>query len=295
MVIRFDETTGYGYIMKPVYGSVADKAGLKEGDQILSVDGQKFKGKEQTDLMRSIRGEVGMDVTLKVLREDQILTYKIKREVIPWEPGQFEMVDQDVALLTIDFFNEKTSSMVEGWVKELNKRGVKKMIVDVRGNGGGALEQAIKVSELFLPKDATIVVTKDRNGNSHRAQSMRNVLQGTPEIVTLVNSETSSGTELFVVALMEHRNAKVVGMPTFGKWNVQTVETLPNQFAIQFTVKEFHSSKGKSYQNVGIRPDLEVALADEIDPRELRLRYSMSRRLDEDLQLKAAVKLIGVH
>lgn len=290
--MEFDEHTGYGQILKTIAGSPAEKAGLKTDDQILSVDGERFKGKKLVDLVNAIRGKVGSSVTLRILREDKILTFNIKRENIAWTPVELENVDESIALLSIGFFNEKTPKLVEEKLQKINGQRAKKLIVDLRDNNGGGFDQALKVSELFLPEQALVASTKNRDGQVEQIRSGKGMLRQDIQIVTLTNKGTYSGAELLVAALKESRNSKVVGEPTFGKWNAQRVETLPNKFAIKYTVKEFQSPQGNTFHGIGIKPDLEVTLPKTIDLQELRTRHQLSKRIELDLQLKAALELL---
>lgn len=289
--MKFDEKTGYAMILRVIPNSVAERAGIKMDDQILSVDGKKFKGKAFPEMVSAIRGEAGKSVQIKVLRDDKVLSFNIKRELIAWTPVELEKIENKTAVLTIGFFNEETPKLVEKEISEINSSGIKNLIVDIRDNAGGGFEQAVKVSELFVPKDSVIVGTKSREGKAGKIRSTRGLLNSNVRLFVLTDKETSSGAELFAAALKENREAKIIGEKTLGKWNAQMIETLPNQFAVKYTIKEFQTPKGNSYQGKGIPPDLEVAMAENVRPRELKLKENMQKRLDLDVQLRAAVEL----
>ncbi len=290
--LKFEESTGYGMVLKLIPGSAAEKSGLKPDDQILSVDGKKFKGKKFHDMVFAVRGAVGNSVSLKVLREDKIMTFNIKRESVPWTPVELEAIDDSTALLSIRFFNDETPKMVEQKIIEINGGKFKKLIVDVRDNGGGGFDQAIHVTELFIPKDLGVARTRNRDGQIEQFKSKKGLLNSDMPVILLTNKKTYSGAELFTAALKESRNVKIVGERTFGKWTAQTVEPLPNRFAIKYTVKEFQSPNGNSFQNKGVKPDLEVLLPSGVDSQDLRHRLDMKKRMNEDTQLKAALELL---
>ncbi|MBI2521854.1 MAG: S41 family peptidase [Bdellovibrio sp.] len=290
--MKFDEHLGYGQVLSLIPKSPAEKAGLKMDDQILSVEGKKFKGKQFRDLVCAIRGEVGKSVELKILREDKILIIKIKREIIPWTPVELQKVDNTTALLTIGYFTEETPKLVEKEIAEINRKNISKLIIDLRDNSGGGFDQAVRTAELFLPKEAIIVETRDRSGKTEKYKSSSGLLGKDIKIALVTNKGTSSGAELFAAALRENWNVKVVGETTFGKWNAQTIDRLPNKFAIKYTVKEFLSPQGNSFQGIGMKPDLEIDLPQEKGVREMRLKFDMAERLNVDAQLKAAVELI---
>ena len=292
VAIKFDEQTGYGLVLKSISGSPADKAGLKTDDQVLSVDGNKFKGKKLMDLVNSIRGDVGKTVELKVLREDKILSLKIKRETILWTPVEMETIDAKTKLLTIGFFNDQTPALVEEKIKEINQNNISKLILDLRDNEGGGFDQALKVAELFLPMNAIIANTKNRDGEIATFRSKKSLLKKDIPIIILINKGTYSGAELLVAAIKENRSAKIVGTATFGKWSAQSVEVLPNNYAVKYTVQEFQSPQGHAYPGSGIKPDFDVTVPTETDIKELRSKYEIPKRLSGDLQLKAAIELI---
>lgn len=289
--MKFDEQTGYATILRTVSNSAAEKAGLKIDDQILSVNGEKFKGRTFPELVLAIRGEVGKAVELKILREDKIVTFNIKREIVPWSSISLEKVDTQTALLTIGFFNEDTPVKVEEKISEINNANYKNLIIDLRDNSGGAFDPALKTTELFLSKGTIMLKTQDRNGKLEEHKSTKGLLNTNIKIFVLVDKNTSSSAEFFTASMKENRQAKIIGEKTFGKWTAQMVETLPNHYAIKYTVKQFLTSEGKNYQDVGFKPDLEVPLSSKSPARELKLKYSVAKRADFDSQLNAAIEL----
>jgi carboxyl-terminal processing protease len=290
--LKFDEHSGYALILKTIPHSPAERAGLKAEDQILSVDGKKYKGKQFTEMLSEIRGQTGKSVELKVLRDDKILSFNIKREVISWEPVDYQKINESTGLLTIDFFNEKTPQLAEAAIKEINQQNIEKLILDLRGNEGGGFEQAVKTAELFLPNESLIVSTKDRDGKTVEYHTHKSLLKQNIQLILLTDKNTASGGELFAAAIRENKKVKTIGESTFGKWNAQIIDSLPNKFAIKFTVKQFQSPSGKSYQDVGLKPDLEISLPKDVSSRELHTKLEISKRLNLDTQLKAALELL---
>jgi carboxyl-terminal processing protease len=290
--MKFTEETGYAQVLRLISGSAAEKAGLKIDDQILSVDGKKFKNKKFRDLVYAVRGKAGESVTLKVLRDDKVMSFNVKREIVPWTPVELEKVNSTTALLSIRFFNEETPKLVEQKIKEINSGKYKKLILDLRDNSGGGFDQAVKVTELFLPAGLVVASTKNRDGKVEQYKSAKSLLDPNVQIAILTNKDTFCGAELFTAALRENLKVKIIGETTFGKWNAQSVESLPNKYAIKYTVKEFLSPQGNSFHGTGIKPDVEVSLPQGIESHELRLKYGMKDRLNADSQLKAAVELV---
>jgi carboxyl-terminal processing protease len=289
--IRYDEKTGYGQIIGVIASSPAEKIGVKVDDQILSVDGQKFKGKQFRDLLYAIRGSAGKKVNIKVLREDKVLSFDIPRGTIQWSTVDMQKVNKDVALLAIHYFNEDTEKLTEAKIKEAG--AVKKWIIDLRDNAGGGFDQAIATAGLFLQKDKIIASTKSRDGKLKEYRSEKSLFAPDAQVVLLTNKGTYCGAELFAAALRDSQSAKLVGETTSGKWNTQMVEILPNHYAIKYTVKSFQSPRGQSFQDKGLTPDLEVSLAKDADLNDIRLKFSMEQRLEKDYPLKAAVQLLN--
>lgn len=290
--MKFDETTGFARILRVIPQSPAEKSGLKLDDQILSVEGQKYKGRKFAEMVEHIRGEAGKSVKIKILREDQILNLNIKREVIPWTPVDMQALNESTALLTVGYFTEATPKAVAEFLTKLTEQNFKKLILDLRGNSGGSFTHAVETAGLFLEKGALIVSTRDRTGRVEEFRNPKAGLSSTISIVILTNKSTSSGAELMTAALKENRKVKTVGEATFGKWNAQTLEKLPNQFAMKFTINEFRAPSGKTYKGEGLRPDLEVSLASGLDVRSLRAISKTEKRLLADSQLKAATEIL---
>jgi carboxyl-terminal processing protease len=289
--MKFDESTGYARLIHIIPGTPADKVGLKIDDQILSVEGRKFKGKKFQELVSAIRGQTGKSVDLKILREDKVLAFKIQRETIRWTAVELEKIDENTSLLSIGYFTEDSPKLVEEKLQQIKNQNVTKLIIDLRENRGGGFEQAIKVAGLFLPAGQTIASTRTRDGKTQSFQSQKTILGKNVHVVLLTNKETFCGAELFVAALKENGKVKSVGETTFGKWNIQSVETLPNKFALKYTIEDFFSPHGNSFQNVGIKPDIEISLPKEVDVQEMS-KFELAKRMSIDTQLKAAVELI---
>lgn len=290
--LKFDNTTGYAQIVGVIPNSPSEKSGIKRDDQILSVNGERYKGKQFRDIVSAIRGKIGESVSLKILRDDKILSLKVKREVIPWTPVELSKVDDTTQLLTIGYFTKDTPKLVEDRMGGINAGSVKNLVIDLRNNSGGSFEKAVQTAELFVAQGKTIVATKDRDEKIQTFASKKGLLRKDMKVIIITNGQTSSGAELFAGALKEELNAKIVGEKTLGKWNAQMIETLPNGFAIKFTTQGFQTPSGNSYQNIGLKPDVEVSLAKDVEARELRTKYDVPKRLEFDTQLKAATELV---
>lgn len=290
--MKFDDATGMARIIRVLPGTAAENAGLKSGDQIVSVNGRLYKGLQFRDMVYDIRGKTGEKVKMKILRGDEIVSKTLTREKVAWEPVEWSLFPNGVGVLSVRYFSETTPRLLRRALTELQKEGSKGLVIDLRGNSGGLFEKAVESASLFLPKDSVVVKIIGRDKRSQEVKSQGEpMVHGIP-VVILVNSETASGAELFSASLIDNLSAKVVGENTFGKWNSQELEMLSNGFAVKFTVKQFSSPKGRSYQNTGIQPDIQVSVAKESVARTSSKTKSAKERMEADVQLRAAVHLL---
>jgi carboxyl-terminal processing protease len=289
--IDFDEATGYSEVLGTFPSSPAEKAGVLPGDKILDVNGKLFKGKTQKDVLGEIRGKAGDTVTLTVLRADKLLTIPIVREVVAYEVVRDMMLGESSGYLRIKSFNAKTRPAIDRGLDDLTSHAAKSLVVDLRGNPGGGFDDAIASAEAFL-LGGTVIARIQKRGEAEKTFTAKGAtrLTGVPMVV-LVDGDTSSGGEIIAAALQQGRHAQVVGARTFGKWSLQTVDDLPNGYAIKYTISVIKAADGKTYDGVGFAPDIQVdmdrkataAAQRELDP---------TRRLAIDPQLRTAVALL---
>jgi len=287
-VLKFDEASGHALVLEAIPGSPADKSGLKKEDVVLSVDGAKFKGKKFSDMVASIRGKAGSPVSLRVLRDDRVVSLTIKRELVPWTQVELNKVNDSTSVLSIGYFTEQTPTLVEGKLKEFKG---KTLIVDLRYNAGGGFTQAIKTAGYFVPKGTVVASTEDRNHKVETFKSEGGLLTDDVNVLVVVNHDTFCAAELLAASLRVNRGAKIIGENTFGKWDAQTVDVLSNGYGIKYTVMNFSDPRGERYPGTGLKPDVNVDMPKEHNISELRMKYDFTKRLALDTQLKAAVAL----
>lgn len=290
--IRFDSPTGIASVIGLVPHSVAERDGVQVGDQIISVDGRLYKGLQLRDMVHDIRGKAGESVRLKILRGDQLITKSVIRERMPWSPVEFSMLDGKTGLLTIQYFNEKTAPEVSRALARFKSEGGKSLIVDLRGNSGGLFEKELEVAGYFTPQDSVLVRVQSRGGSEESIRAQKAPLIENVPIAVLVNDETASGAELLAASLADNLHAKLIGARTHGKWNVQSIDDLPNGYAVKYTIKTFKSPGGKSYQDVGIEPDMLISPTGENVGKSGLTPSEFEKRLSEDAPLRAAYSLL---
>jgi carboxyl-terminal processing protease len=290
--IRFDSPTGMASVNGLVPRSVAERDGIEVGDQIVSVDGKLYKGLQLRDMVHDIRGKAGESIRLKLLRGDKMITKDVVREQMPWSPVEFSMVGGKMGLLSIQYFNEKTVEAVTRALTRFRNDGGKSLIVDLRGNSGGLFDKELEVAGLFSPKGSVLVHIASRTGEEQAIRAEKSPLIENIPVAVLVNEETASGGELLASSLADNLHAKLIGAKTHGKWNVQSIDDLPNGYAVKYTIKTFKSPGGKSYQDVGLEPDMAISPAGENVGKSDLSDTDFKKRLSQDAPLRAAFSIL---
>src|SRR5580704_1427634 len=250
-------------VISPIDGTPAAKAGIKPGDYILAVDGQNILGMSVSDAVKVMRGKPGEAVTLTIGREKaQPFDVKLVREII--QPKSVTShLEGDFGYLRLSGFNEKATDETAAAINDLKAKDphMKGLILDLRNNPGGLLDQAVGVAGLFL-NGGEVVSQRGRDPQDIERYDAKghDVLNGLP-LVVLINSGTASASEIVSGALQDRHRASIVGVTSFGKGSVQTVIPLRGGLdgAVKLTTARYYTPSGRSIQKTGIEPDLEVA------------------------------------
>lgn len=253
------ERDGKIMVSQPMPGTPADKAGIKAGDIIIEADGVSLKGMDIDTAVSYIRGEIGTKVNVKIWRSSisGYLNFTMVREKVVSNPVEYEELEDNsgkVAKITFYSFTENLHTHFKEALDKADKAGIKNIILDLRNNGGGYLEQAILVADEFLPEGMTIT-TED-----HRIDLLDKVYVAQGEdtdynIVVLINGMSASASEVLTAALKENKKAKVIGETSFGKGTVQTINSLSNGGVIKYTVAYYLTPLGSNIHKQGITPD----------------------------------------
>ena len=262
--IEVTSEDGVVKVISPMDGTPAFTAGVKSGDYITAVNGDSVLGLSVNDAVKQMRGKPGETVTLTIAREkSDPFDVKIVREVIKPKTAVARL-DGDYGVLRISGFNEKTTDEAEAAFAEIKAKNpkMKGLIVDLRDNPGGLLDQAVSISDMFL-EGGEIVSQRGRDPRDVERYNARpgDITNGLP-IVVLINSGTASAAEIVSGALQDRKRAEVVGLTSFGKGSVQTVIPLRGGVdgALKLTTAKYYTPSGRSIQKTGIEPDLEVAM-----------------------------------
>jgi carboxyl-terminal processing protease len=250
-------------VISPIDGTPAAKAGIKPGDFILAVDGENILGMSVSDAVKQMRGKPGEPVTLTIGREkSDPFDVKLTREIIQPKSVTSKM-EGDFGYVRLAGFNEKATDETAAAIKDLQAKNpqMKGLILDLRNNPGGLLDQAVGVAGLFL-NGGEVVSQRGRDPQDIERYDAkgRDVLNGLP-LVVLINSGTASASEIVSGALQDRHRASIVGVTSFGKGSVQTVIPLRGGLdgAVKLTTARYYTPSGRSIQKTGIEPDLEVA------------------------------------
>ncbi len=262
-------------IVAPISGFPAMKAGLKSKDVIAEIDGQSTHGLAVSEAVKKIRGPEGTDVKLRIIRDKkEDLNFTIKRENITIPSVESKMLENNIGYIKISRFSDDTVQLTRKAAEDLKVQGAKSMILDLRGNPGGLLDAAVGVSSVWLPngktvlqekRDGVVIKTYNSSGNP--------VLEGMPTVV-LIDDGSASASEIVAGALKDNNIATLLGIRSYGKGSVQTVEDLPDGSSLKITIARWYTPNGRNIDKEGIEPDTKTEQTD--NP-------------DEDAQLQSAI------
>ncbi|SLN46427.1 putative CtpA-like serine protease [Roseovarius gaetbuli] len=262
--IEVTQEDGFVKVVSPMDGTPADQAGIESGDFITHVDGESVLGLTLNEAVELMRGPVGSEIIITVVREGSPEPFDVSiiRDTIKLTAVRAR-VEQNAVVLRVTTFNEQTYPNLEaGLAEKVEELGgednVSGIILDLRNNPGGLLNQAIKVSDAFLDK-GEIVSTRGRNPqDGERFNSTPGDLANGKPIVVLINGGSASASEIVAGALQDHHRAIVVGTKSFGKGSVQTVMPLRGNGAMRLTTARYYTPSGRSIQALGVSPDILV-------------------------------------
>ena len=260
--IEVTQEGGYIRVISPIDDTPASRAGVKAGDLILSLDGQTVQGLSLNDAVDKMRGAPNSKITLTIKREgvDKPIELSMEREVIHIQVVKSHLEGGDIAYIRVTSFNEQTDSGLRKAFAQLKQQSgdkLKGIILDLRNNPGGLLDQAVAVSDDFIPA-GEIVSTRARHpDDSQRWNAKGDDLSDLPMVV-LINGGSASASEIVAGALQDHRRAILLGTRSFGKGSVQTVIPLPGNGAMRLTTARYYTPSGRSIQGLGITPDVIV-------------------------------------
>lgn len=275
-------------VVAPIEGTPADRAGIQSGDMIIKIDDQDVQGMTLNEAVDKMRGKVGSRITVKIFRESEKKSFDVTivRDKIRIRSVRWELKDGGVGYVRITTFNEQVENLLPEAFKSLQKSNNDKplagLVLDLRNNPGGLLNEAVFVSDQFLEK-GQIVSTRGRLEGQNSAHEAKpgDVMNGAP-IVVLINGGSASASEIVAGALQDHNRAIVMGTKSFGKGSVQTILSLPDGAGMRLTTALYYTPSGRSIQAKGIEPDIEVrpAKVEQLDADGYTSEASLRGHLD---------------
>ncbi len=275
-------------VVTPIEDSPAARAGIQPGDRILKINGVWTKGMNLADAVRRMRGSKNSKINLTLWRQGVAKTFDVTlmREEIKIKSVKVEKPQSGIGYARITSFQENTVEDLEKNVSAMIKEsaGLKGLILDLRNNPGGLLDQAIKISDLFL-KSGVIVSTRGRAGEKDVSMATANGPFTNIPLAVLINKGSASAAEIVAGALKDNHRAKLFGMPSFGKGSVQSVVDLGEETGVKLTIARYFTPSGKSIEKTGVSPDYVVEGLPETAP-------SVPEKTKEDPQRKAAFEYL---
>lgn len=263
-------------VVSPIKDTPAEAAGLKAGDVIVNVDDENVLGVSSDIVSSKIKGEEGTKVKITVLRDSEYLDFEVERKAIKVYHVESEMLDNKIGYISLLTFDEGCSEEFRNAYEQIKSEGAEKIILDLRNNTGGLVEEALSIADMILPKNSKILITVDSQGNKEESISENDPIVDS-DMVVLVNEYSASASEILVGALKDNQKAKIVGKNTYGKGVIQSVFMLTDGSALKLTVNEYFTPNETKINKVGIAPDYEIEL---------------DEKTEEDEQLNKAIELL---
>ena len=275
------DDNGFVRIVSPIDDTPGSRAGLLSGDYITGIDGEDVYGMSLDEAVDRMRGFANSSIILTIYRngDESPFDVEIVREIIQITPVKFELLDDDIGYIRISSFNDIADKKIVSAVNQINKESnnnIKGLIIDIRNNPGGLLDQAIKVSDLFLDK-GEIVSTKTRDeSRKQRFFAKKGDITNGIEIIIITNGGSASASEIFAGALGDNKRATVIGTKTYGKGSVQSIIPLGSgDGAIRLTTGKYYTPNDTSIDKIGIKPTYLIEnQITEVDSEDLQLIYA---------------------
>ena len=284
--VQLNQETGEIILVRPMKNSPALEAGVLPGDILVSVDGESVVGQDLDTVVTKIKGPEGTTVVMGVLRDGatEPIELTVTRAHIEVDTIEYEMLDNHIGYVKIVEFDDITQYQFDDAVTDLESQGMEKLIIDVRDNPGGSLQCVLNILDRLLPEGELLRVV-DRDGNAEVYSSDDAEYVDLPMAV-LVNGDSASASEVFSGCMKDREAAVIVGMNTFGKGIVQSVYGLDDGSGFKITTDEFFTPSGNVIHGVGIAPDVEIDLAEE-----LKGQTEIDHAVDN--QLQKAIEVLG--
>ncbi|MBN2012987.1 S41 family peptidase [candidate division KSB1 bacterium] len=265
--MRISKRDGWPTVAEPPFENTpSEKAGIREGDRIIEVDSMVTKDLSISETANRLRGKPGTPVQIKIKRigEDKPLEFRLIRAEIKVEEITYSgLINPEVGYIRLAHFSRNVGEQMNREISELKAKGMKKLILDLRGNPGGLLESAVEVADNFFPKGTLVVSTKGKFASANREyDARRDPVWGTEPLVVLVDTMSASASEIVAGAIQDHDRGVIIGNPTFGKGLVQSVVQISNDAALKITTAKYYIPSGRLIQKPNFYNDPNVLLTE---------------------------------
>lgn len=271
-------------IIKPIENSPAEKAGILPGDLITKVNDVEYTGDKLEEASNKIRGEEGTKVKLEIYRNGETKTFELTRTKVVVSHVTTKVLNNDIGYIAISDFEGECASEFETKYKQLEKQGIKKLIIDIRNNGGGIVDEALKIANMLVDKDSTLLITKDKSDKEEITKATEKPIINMPTVV-LVNGYSASASEILAGALKDNGKATLVGTKTYGKGIIQELHQLSDGSGLKITVSEYYTPNHNAIHKIGITPDVEVDLSENV-------KQQTTIQEKDDNQLQKAIEIL---
>ena len=251
-------------VLSTIKGSPAEKAGVQPGDIIMNVDGVEYTADDMTVAANNIKGQEGTTVKIELLRGSETIKLELVREKVKVNQVEGKVLTDNIGYIKFTSFDESTSDDFKNEFNNLNSQGIKSLIIDLRNNGGGIVDEALDIADYIVEKDKVLLYEIDKN-NNEKVNKSKNDPFITMPIVILANENTASASEILAGALKDLDRAKIVGTKTYGKGVIQQVLSLSDGSGLKLTVEEYQTPNRNKINKVGIEPDEKVELPDNVN------------------------------
>ncbi len=271
-------------VLAPIKNSPAEKAGILPGDLIVAVDDVTYTGDDMSVAANKIKGEEGSTVKLEILREGETKSFELKRESIKVNPVEGKVLSNQIGYIEFSSFDDETAKDFKDKYLELEKQGIKSLIIDLRNNGGGIVDEALEIADYITEKDAILLYEVDKENKEEIRKAKNDPIIQMP-IIILTNENTASSSEILAGALKDLGKAKICGEKTYGKGVIQQVLTLPDGSGLKITSEKYLTPNKTEINKIGIEPDEVVKLPDTV-------KNILNVEEKDDTQLQKAIEML---
>ena len=279
-----DPDTNMIMVLTPIKGSPAEKAGIQPGDYIVSVNGEECTADDLTAISTKIKGEEGSTVKLQILRGEETLDFEITRENVIVNPVEGEVLENNIGYIKFSSFDENTAEEFRTKFEELQTQGIKSLIIDLRNNGGGIVDEALQIADYIADKGSVLLYEVDKDNNETVEKSENDPIINMPVII-LTNENTASSSEILAGALKDLGKAQIVGTKTYGKGVIQQILTLPDGSGLKITTEKYLTPNRTEINEIGIEPNETVELPETVES-------VLNVERSQDTQLQKAIEML---